>query len=100
MDRPLVPEDVERIRRREYIRRIRAELASGRGLETREAKMGRRHSEWNRWWARELPQLDPYTPDLALLPKAFAALQDLIDGQIDIAIDELRRELLKKRSER
>jgi hypothetical protein len=27
MDRPLVPEDVERERRREYIRRLRAELA-------------------------------------------------------------------------
>jgi hypothetical protein len=93
---PLVPEDIEReaerARRREYIQRLRAELASGRTLESREAKIARREAEWNRWWARELPQLDPYTPDLALLPKAFAALQDLIDGQIAIAIDELKRE--------
>jgi hypothetical protein len=93
---PLVPEDrqreAERARRREYIQRIRAELARDRGLESREARIERRSIEWNRWFARELPQLDPRDSELAVLPKAFAALQDLIESQIAIAIDELKRE--------
>ena len=94
--RPLVPEDREReaeqARRREYVKRLRAELASGRGLETREDKIARRTIEWHRWFMRELSQLDPRDSGLALLPKAFATFQDLIDGQIAIAIDEWKRD--------
>ena len=99
--RPLVPEDREReaeqARRREYIQRLRAELARDRGardrgLETREARIKRRSVEWVRWFARELPQLDPRDSELAVLPKALATLQDLIEGQIAIAIDKLKRE--------
>jgi hypothetical protein len=45
MDRPLVPEDVERIHRREHIRRIRDELAGGASSETPEARRARREKE-------------------------------------------------------
>ena len=83
-------------RAREYIQRLRAELARDRGardrgLETREAESsGARSNGFD--GLRELPQLDPRDSELAVLPKALATLQDLIEGQIAIAIDKLKRE--------
>ena len=46
---------------------------------------------------RALPQLDPRDSELAVLPKALATLQDLIEGQIAIAIDKLKRKIGDRR---
>ena len=92
MDRPLVPEDVERIRRREYIRRIRAELAAGGSLETREARMARREREIRALMMREFQRLRSSDSDLEVFPHVLAELLDQIDGMIAIGIyDERER---------
>jgi hypothetical protein len=98
MGKPLVPEDVshdeaERRRRQEYVRRLRAELARGRSLEAREARFPRRRMECYRLIERELTQLAPGDLDISVLPTVCAYLLDVVDGQIVIALDELRREL-------
>jgi hypothetical protein len=95
MDRPLVPEDVERIRRREYIRRIRAELAAGTSLETREARMARREREMRTLMMREFQKLYCVDSDLEIFPCVLAELLDLVDGMIAIAIHDERERSVK-----
>jgi hypothetical protein len=94
---PLVPEDIsredERRRRQAYIRRLRAELARCGNLETREARFARREEECYRLIASQLMQLAPGDPPISVLPKLCAHLLDQVDGEIAIAVDELRREL-------
>jgi hypothetical protein len=95
--KPLVPEDVaheaEQRRRREFIRRVRAELAGGGTLETREARFARRQKESYDLVAHQLMRLEPGTLDISVLPSLSAHLLDQVDGLIAIAVDELRREL-------
>src|SRR5262245_30009570 len=95
MDRPLVPEDVERIRRREYIRRIRAELASGASSETSEARKARRETEIRAVMVREFQRLRYGDRDIEIMPRVLAELLDLVDGMIAIAIHEERERSVK-----
>lgn len=90
MDRPLVPEDVERIRRREYIRRIRAELAGGGSPETPEARKARREREIRAMMMREFQRLSYGDSELEIMPSVLADLLDLVDGMIAIAIYDER----------
>jgi hypothetical protein len=98
--KPLVPEDVadeaEQRRRQEYIRRLRAELAGGGTLETREDRFARRQQECYQFIARQLMQLTPGALDISVLPRLCAHLLDQVDGQIAIAVDELRQELKRE----
>jgi hypothetical protein len=95
--KPLVPEDVtheaERRRRQEYIRRLRAELAGGGTLETREARFARRQKESYELIAHQLMRLSPGDLHISVLPRLSAHLLDAVDGLIAIAVDELRQEL-------
>jgi hypothetical protein len=92
MDRPLVPEDLERIRRREYIRRIRAELAGGGSPETPEARKARREREIRALMIREFHRLDHGDSELEIMPRVLAELLDVVDGLISVAIyDERER---------
>jgi hypothetical protein len=97
MAKPLVPEDVaheaEQRRRQEYIRRVRAELAGTRTLETREARFTRRQKESYELIAHQLMRLAPGDLDISVLPRLSAHLLDQVDGLIAIAVDELRQEL-------
>jgi hypothetical protein len=90
MDRPLVPEDVERIRRREYIRRIRAELARGTSSETPEARRARREREIRALMIREFHRLSHGDSDLEIMPRVLAELLDVVDGLISVAIYDER----------
>src|SRR5262245_26577158 len=98
MDRPLVPEDVERIRRREYIRRIRAELAAGGSPETREARVMRREREMRALMMREFQRLRSGDSDLEIMPRVLAELLDQVDGLIAIAIYDERERTAKAAS--
>jgi hypothetical protein len=92
MERPLVPEDVERIRRREYIRRVRAELAGGASPESSEARRERREKEIRGLMLREFQRLSYGDSDLEIMPKVLAELLDLVDGMIAVAVyDERER---------
>jgi hypothetical protein len=92
MDRPLVPEDVERIRRREYIRRIQAELAAGGSRETPEARKARREREIRGLMLREFQRLSHEDSGLEIMPAVLAELLDVVDGLISVAIyDERER---------
>ena len=90
MDRPLVPEDVERLRRREYIRRIRAELAAGGSQETPEARKARREREIRAMMMREFQRLSYGDSGLEIMPRVLVELLDLVDGMIAIAIHDER----------
>jgi hypothetical protein len=95
MDRPLVPEDVERIHRREYIKRIRAELAAGGSQETPEACKARREREIRALMIGEFQRLHHGDSDLEILPKVLAELLDVVDGMIAIAIHDERERIAK-----
>jgi len=72
---------------------VRAELAGGRTLETREARFTRRQKESYELIAHQLIRLAPGDLDISVLPRLFAHLLDQVDGLIAIAVDELRPEL-------
>jgi hypothetical protein len=98
--RPLVPEDLdereaERRRRQEYIRRMRAELASGASLETREVRSARREREIRALMTREFQRLSYGDSDLEIMPRVLAELLDLVDGMIAIAIHDERERSAK-----
>ena len=95
MERPLVPEDIERIRRREYIRRVRAELAGGETTETSDARMARREIEIRSLMMREFQRLSYGDSDLEIMPKVLAQVLDLVDGLIAIAIHDERERVAK-----
>jgi hypothetical protein len=98
MERPLVPEDVERIRRREYVRRIRAELASGGSPETPEARRARREKEIRGLMLREFQKLHHGDHDLEIMPGVLAELLDVVDGLISVAIYDERERSVKTAS--
>jgi hypothetical protein len=95
MDRPLVPEDVERLRRREYIRRIRAELAGGGSSETPEARRARRERELRALMICEFHRLSHRDSDLEIMPRVLAELLDVVDGLISVAIYDERERIAK-----
>jgi hypothetical protein len=99
MDRPLVPEDVERIRRREYIRRISAELAGGGSHETPEARKARREREIRALMIREFQRLSHGDSELEIMPNVLAELLDLVDGMIATAIHDERERTAKAATE-
>jgi hypothetical protein len=98
MDRPLVPEDVECIRRREYIRRVRAELAAGGSQETPEARKARREREIRALMICEFQRLSHGDSELEILPRVLAELLDVVDGLISVAIYDERERSVKTAS--
>jgi hypothetical protein len=99
MDRPLVPEDVERIHRREHIRRIRDELAGGASSETPEARRARREREIRALMIREFQRLSHGDSELEIMPRVLAELLDAVDGLISVAIYDERDRSAKAATE-
>jgi hypothetical protein len=81
----------ERIERREYARDNIAALARGMPLEKRSTEREDLANMWAGWFRQRMDSAD-CEPD-ALLPDAFARLEQMIDDRIAVAFKQFKTEL-------